>query len=123
MYMTHPIRTAESREQVRLWLKAPVKIDERLITAIERHESEAFAGIRCPLCAWQPEASSRWCCEAANSPEPVFQGCGTVWNTFTTRGTCPGCSHQWMWTSCLRCDGWSLHEDWYDQGEDRRASH
>jgi len=21
----------------------------------------------------------------------------------------------WRWTSCLRCAGWSLHEDWYEE--------
>jgi hypothetical protein len=46
----------------------------------------------------------------------MFDGCGARWNTFTTRGKCPGCRHQWQWTSCLRCLGWSLHEDWYECG-------
>ena len=36
-----------------------------------------------------------------------------AWNTFETRGKCPDCAHQWRWTSCLRCEGWSRHEDWY----------
>ena len=35
------------------------------------------------------------------------------WNTFATRGLCPGCQHQWRYTSCLECAAWSLHEDWY----------
>jgi hypothetical protein len=78
-------------------------------------EVNVFSGIRCPHCGWQPDASSRWCCHAGDSPEPFFHGCGTIWNTFATRGCCPGCSHQWQWTSCLRCDGWSPHEDWYEQ--------
>ena len=51
---------------------------------------------------------------AEDTPEPPFDGCGTSWNTFLTRGRCPGCRHQWQWTSCLRCHGWSLHEDWYE---------
>jgi hypothetical protein len=29
---------------------------------------------------------------------------------------CPGCAHQWRYTACLRCEGWSLHEDWYVEG-------
>jgi hypothetical protein len=74
-----------------------------------------FGGIRCPLCQWRPESSSRWSCVVWHTPEPFFEGCGTSWNTFTTRGKCPGCSHQWRWTSCLRCDRWSLHEDWYER--------
>jgi hypothetical protein len=41
-------------------------------------------------------------------------GCGECWNTFNTRGRCPGCGHQWRWTACLNCSGWSLHEHWYE---------
>jgi hypothetical protein len=78
---------------------------------------ERFSRIRCPLCEWRPAPSSRWCCDGTESPEPLFEGCGTVWNTFSTGGRCPGCSHQWGWTSCLRCHGWSLHEDWYEHGQ------
>ena len=73
-------------------------------------------GIRCPLCGWCPSASSRWCCDRVASPEPFFEPCGTEWNTFATRGRCPGCGHQWKWTSRLRCGGWSLHDDWYENG-------
>jgi len=92
----------------------PAQDDLAMIVPIPDDE-RAFESIRCPLCAWRPAASSRWCCESADSPEPFFQGCGTVWNTFATRGRCPGCDHQWGWTSCLRCHGWSVHEDWYAQ--------
>lgn len=77
-------------------------------------ESESLRGIRCPRCQWQPEASSRWLCWSGNGPEPPFKSCGTSWNTFLTQGQCPGCAHQWLWTSCLRCNEWSLHEDWYE---------
>jgi len=87
---------------------------EDLVNASEPDEDDAFSRIRCPLCGWQPSASCRWSCVRVNTPEPFFMGCGTVWNTFLTRGRCPGCSHQWRWTSCLRCAGWSLHEDWYE---------
>jgi len=62
----------------------------------------------------RPDASSRWCCHPHETPEPFFPGCGTVWNTFSTRGRCPGCDHQWLWTSCLSCGEWSLHQDWYE---------
>jgi hypothetical protein len=76
---------------------------------------EAFSRIRCPLCAWQPSPNDRWSCVwVEGSPEPPFPSCGAIWNTFRTRGSCPGCRHQWRWTSCLRCAGWSLHEDWYE---------
>jgi hypothetical protein len=77
-------------------------------------DDSAFERIRCPHCAWQPSPSSTWACDGRDGEAPGFSGCGTIWNTFTTRGRCPGCSHQWRWTSCLRCGGWALHEDWYE---------
>ena len=77
-------------------------------------EDHAFERIRCPACGWQPAPSDRWCCSADDTPEPPFTWCGTVWNTFSTRGRCPGCQHQWQWTSCLHCHEWSPHEDWYE---------
>jgi len=85
-------------------------VDETL--AIDEAESE-FSRIRCPLCRWQPDASSLWECGDCGLPEYFYNACGMVWNTFTTHGICPGCGHEWRWTSCLRCAGWSLHEDWY----------
>jgi hypothetical protein len=106
-------------QPVRRLLKETVTVDQRVVATLGAEEDEAFKGIRCPLCAWQPDASSRWCCEPADSPEPFFPGCRTVWNTFVTGGRCPGCSHQWSWTSCLRCHGWSLHADWYDERQGR----
>src|SRR5690242_12400308 len=60
--------------------------------------------IRCPRCGWVPRRESRWWC----SP------CGTAWNTFETRGLCPGCGKQWEHTACLRCGQWSRHADWYE---------
>jgi hypothetical protein len=58
--------------------------------------------IRCPLCKWVPRKHDRWSC-----------ACGHVWNTFDTRGVCPGCSHAWRDTQCLGCHRWSKHDDWY----------
>jgi hypothetical protein len=78
-------------------------------------EDDAFGRIRCPLCAWRPDASSRWACVGFDGPESGFLGCGTVWNTFATRGRCPGCAHQWRWTSCLMCGEWSPHVEWYEE--------
>jgi hypothetical protein len=69
--------------------------------------------IRCPKCEWVPPDGSRWCCDHRHTPEPPFASCGTVWHTFSTRGRCPGCAHQWQWTSCLACGQFSPHEDWY----------
>ncbi len=85
---------------------------------IDLDERDSFSRIRCPLCAWTPTPSSVWSCRGNGTPEPFF-GCGTVWNTFATKGKCPGCTHQWTWTSCLRCAGWSLHRDWYESDGNR----
>jgi hypothetical protein len=86
-----------------------------VVDLFEADRNDPFSHIRCPLCAWRPTPSSTWRCLSSGTPEPFFGGCGTTWNTFATRGRCPGCSHQWQWTSCLRCAQWSLHEDWYEE--------
>jgi hypothetical protein len=83
-------------------------------------QSPAFGRIRCPLCKWRPKPSHRWFCAPCDHPEYFDDGCGTCWNTFSTRGRCPGCGHQWRWTACLSCEGWSLHEDWYEKESNRR---
>jgi len=92
--------------------------DRVVLDKFQIGEHEPFSGIRCPLCAWRPLLSSRWMCDCHGTPEPPFTSCGTQWNTFATRGWCPGCSHRWQWTSCLRCHQPSLHDDWYDDDED-----
>ncbi len=61
--------------------------------------------IFCPRCGWRPEPEDRWICGPT--------GCGTVWNTFWTRGLCPGCGKQWTLTQCLACGRLSPHEHWY----------
>jgi hypothetical protein len=87
---------------------APIAID------LSGVDSDAGSGgIRCPVCAWRPSPASRWRCECGGTPEPPFAACGTVWNTFETRGRCPGCQHQWQWTTCHDCLSASPHEDWY----------
>jgi hypothetical protein len=68
-----------------------------------------FTRIRCPACGWQPGKSSTWCC---------MPGCGHVWNTFETRGVCPGCDKEWTSTACLKCGVWSPHDDWYERAEE-----
>jgi hypothetical protein len=83
------------------------KISEKQIDVTD------FSRIRCPLCKWQPTKSSRWFCSDSPFPENFFGGCFTSWNTFETRGLCPGCFHEWRWTTCLSCDQDSLHKDWY----------
>lgn len=76
-------------------------------------ESSNLKRISCPHCKWQPKDSSTWYCCNCDFPEFFYNGCGTAWNTFNTKGKCPGCQHQWRWTSCLSCGKWSLHKDWY----------
>lgn len=98
-----------------LQLKESRRTEHIVIPSDESEEEEGLHGIRCPLCAWRPTAHDLWCCVSMDTPEPPFPACGTEWNTFSTRGKCPGCSHQWKWTSCLRCGQWSLHEDWYER--------
>ncbi len=96
--------------------KSEVRKNPAVVEGYRPDDEEAFQRIRCPLCHWRPSPSSAWCCVAEGTPEPPFEGCGTEWNTFTTAARCPGCQHQWRWTSCLRCAGWSLHGDWYECG-------
>ena len=81
---------------------------------LEETNDVEIPGIRCPLCEWRPRRSDVWVCWDVDHPENFFGGCGTAWNTFETGGICPRCLHQWIWTSCLRCLGWSRHEDWYE---------
>jgi hypothetical protein len=96
--------------------KADIQKTPEVVVEYRGDDESAFERIRCPLCDWRPSASSVWSCLSHGTPEPPFEGCGTVWNTFTTAGRCPGCQHQWRWTSCLRCAGWSPHDDWYECG-------
>lgn len=65
--------------------------------------------IFCPQCTWRPRAEDRWQC---------VPSCGTVWNTFWTRGVCPGCGIAWHKTQCLACGGVSPHQAWYHWPED-----
>jgi hypothetical protein len=88
---------------------------------LDEDVDEDGARIRCPMCEWKPGRASKWFCGPCDIPEGFRGGCGMSWNTFTTRGRCPGCNHQWRWTSCLACGQWSLHEDWY-QTDDRKPT-
>ena len=95
--------------------------EEEGLTLLEDGEDFELGGIRCPRCKWRPTRWSVWCCADSEGPEGFFEGCGTVWNTFETRGRCPGCNHQWRWTACLSCSEWSLHEDWYEEQKGQRG--
>jgi hypothetical protein len=103
------------------WMLKRSPIPDQVIDIDRRRleDEEAFENIRCPLCEWQPSPSSMWSCYGEGTPEVAFEGCGTTWNTFATRGRCPGCAHQWRWTKCLRCGEWSPHDEWYNEGSRR----
>ncbi|MDQ3133089.1 MAG: hypothetical protein M3Q99_20355 [Acidobacteriota bacterium] len=89
---------------------------EEILKALKSSDEAAKTRrIRCPFCKWQPTKSSRWFCADCDAPEYFYGGCLTSWNTFSTGGVCPGCAHQWRWTSCLRCEEWARHEDWYEK--------
>lgn len=92
------------------------------VTALDEEEKPEFGRIRCPVCRWRPRASDLWSCADCGYPEHFYGGCGTVWNTFDTRGLCPGCGHQWRWTSCLICWEWSPHEDWYEKEDEGKRT-
>jgi hypothetical protein len=114
-------RAAVGRAMTLQRLKDDRAADRIIVDVTEdEEEDERLSGIRCPLCGWRPSASSLWHCDCVDTPEPRFEGCGTMWNTFLTRGRCPGCRHQWRWTSCHRCEEWSLHDDWYEETDRRR---
>ena len=101
-----------------LFQKIP-KTDGNILDKVkEKDETADSSKIRCPLCRWQPRASSRWFCADAGFPEYYFDGCGTMWNTFATRGVCPDCAHRWQWTTCLACHKMSRHKDWYAKKDD-----
>ena len=98
--------------------KKTSQTEEILKTLLKEKDDTDFSRIRCPLCKWQPDSSSRWFCADCDFPEYFYGGCGAMWNTFETRGLCPRCNHRWRWTSCLRCGGWARHDDWYLKEKD-----
>jgi hypothetical protein len=71
------------------------------------------AEIYCPLCEYRPHHEDRWVCKPA---------CGTSWNTFWTRGVCPGCGHLWQVTQCPACHRRSPHEGWYHYPHEPEAA-
>lgn len=102
-----------------LWAFKVDRPTHHIVDVIERFRNTARRQkVRCPACGWQPATSSRWFCADTAAPEFFSPGCGTSWNTFSTRGLCPGCSHQWTWTACLQCAGWSKHHEWYVPEDD-----
>ena len=120
MATKHQRRSHTGPPAAALWLfQRGLKPGEQAGAVDEMDEDEAAGGrVRCPLCGWRPAPTSLWVCADCGHPEYFYGGCGHVWNTFETRGICPGCGHRWRWTSCLYCAGWSLHEDWYAPAPD-----
>ncbi len=62
----------------------------------------AVPDIRCPKCKWTLRTKNLW-----------TSGCGHHWNSFDTRGLCPGCGYQWEIAQCLQCGATSPHAEWY----------
>lgn len=69
--------------------------DSGLDVAMDTH-------VACPKCSWQPLKSTIWTCT-----------CGHKWNTFDSKGVCPGCKRNWAQTECRKCRTVSAHEAWY----------
>jgi hypothetical protein len=117
------LRQRVAREMPGLAATVPVAL-ERGRFDVERGLDLAprKARIRCPHCRWQPGRHSIWTCLPIGAPEFYAKGCGHSWNTFDTRGVCPGCNHQWRYTSCLACGRWALHEDWYEREDPGRPA-
>ena len=76
---------------------------------VEKKDASSGGRIRCPRCLWKPGSGDRWMCH-----------CGHTWNTFDTRGKCPGCGFQWTQTMCLSCFEWSEHDAWYEKPRDEQ---
>jgi hypothetical protein len=74
-----------------------------------REDDHDLTGIRCPRCRWRPKRDDLWQCD-----------CLEIWNTFMTRGECPGCQKRWKVTNCPQCHAWSDHDEWYEDRQDRR---
>ena len=83
--------------------------------AEEPREKSGSSRVRCPKCQWRPDRNTTWTCTPMGHPEYYVNGaCGHSWNTFDTRGRCPGCRHQWKNTMCLACGELSPHKAWYE---------
>jgi hypothetical protein len=85
------------------WLTWRLPRRHHIAFGAPRSPYRAEALIRCPLCAAVPTPDQRWGC----------QFCACSWNTFATRGRCPGCNFRYRATMCLACERMSHHDDWY----------
>jgi hypothetical protein len=82
-----------------------VRSKNTILPALTEDLDDRNSGIRCPACRWRPTRQDVWACNP---------GCGHVWNTFDTRGHCPGCQKHWSKTQCTKCGEWSNHDAWYE---------
>ena len=48
--------------------------DVDVVIDLNLDEEGARARIRCPLCEWQPDESSRWSCQRTPTPEGALTG-------------------------------------------------
>jgi hypothetical protein len=85
------------------WEWITSRLPRRHPVALGPQRYPADARIRCPLCAAVVSPDERWHCEF----------CNCYWNTFATRGRCPGCNFRYPATVCGACDRMSHHDDWY----------
>jgi hypothetical protein len=83
------------------WIASRLPRRQPVVFGPHRYPAEAL--ICCPLCAAVATPDQRWHCRY----------CYCRWNTFATRGRCPGCNFHFRATTCLTCNRLSRHDDWY----------
>jgi tetratricopeptide (TPR) repeat protein len=81
--------------------KEPFEIRGSVNRSAEESD-QVLSQVSCPRCRYSPASADCWKCN-----------CGHSWNTFDTRGLCPGCGYQWKETVCPLCGEMSPHTDWY----------
>ena len=78
-----------------------------LAEALKAPRHEGFA---CPACKEAPRVGAFWRCDQ----------CGTPFDTFATRATCPACKALFPTTSCPDCHRVNAMADWVAAGGGRR---
>ena len=74
----------------RAWFRDAVHLSRVTLEQDGPADENAFGGIRCPLCAWRPSASSRWWCESTGTPEPSFAAAAPPGTPFRRAAGVPG---------------------------------
>jgi hypothetical protein len=93
------------------WFSSSIMAFARATDA-DAEPATSLPPVACPRCGERPPNAAVWMCAP---------GCHTSWNTFNTRGRCPGCGKQWTETACLACGQMSPHEDWYRTEPDKNT--